>query len=229
MTPVQQLIQAIQSCSCEQLRQVICNLEEESDQEVRRMQKGDRLWARRSKIDDRMPGLGLTALYVAAKAYSAHSQDPKLAQVFDQMVASLLVAGASPFVAIGATYRTRMVPVMSKHSDPEIGTFLGGQKLGEREETIVVNPGRTVVEVCEGKLPPSLVNWFAANINDNMKSAGPDHVQVHTTTKAREAAEADKRRGGKAKNTVANRANLVAIRKRLAREGVFSQVGFALA
>ncbi len=223
MKPVQQLIQAIQSCDCRKLREAIAELEQNREQETVDVEPINKAWAKRSLIDDRLTGLGLTALHVAAKAYSAHSQDPQLAQVFNDMVQDLLKAGANPFITIGARYRTRTVAVMNKIEGGEIGNFYGGKKIGETQEQVLVDPGLTVIEVCEGKVPPALAQWFVDNIDEiNRAKVLHDQVEKHSTTKIREAAE--KRRLKKTYDR-GEKAHLALIKARMVRAGRFCEVG----
>lgn len=165
------LILAIQSCEPDRLRQVIAQLDALADQEVSHLVKPEeRALARRSKINDRVPDLlGLTALHVAAKAYSAHLTDPMLARVFNEMVQDLLDAGASPYAEVGATYKRR---------------WIGGEEIMGVEV-----PGQTVAEVCEGRLPPALMNWFAALRRDDAPLSGHDKKTSHSTSQAAKKAQ----------------------------------------
>lgn len=155
------LIEAIQSLRPERLAQVIADLERQADLEVASLDPIERAWKRRNLVNDVLPGLGLTALHVAARAYVAHRnpQDMKLARVFNNMVRQLLTAGANPAIAIGTTYKKQVVA-------------------GHTVFTID-NPGRTVAEVCEGKLPPSLKRWFAATVNDNSTAPATNRQETH--------------------------------------------------
>lgn len=85
--------------------------------------------------------LGLTALHLAAKAYSVHANDPRLADVFNTMVADLLEAGANPLMEMGARWGW---------------TWVGSERIWG-----IVQRGMTVAEVCERRLPPALQREMA--------------------------------------------------------------------
>lgn len=95
----------------------------------------------KDQVNDELPDLGVTALHVAAKAYATHTHDRVLSGVFNLMVRMLLGAGASPFAEVGTTYKARL--------------------LGTAKVQGVDSRGLTVAEVCEGKMPPALKEWFA--------------------------------------------------------------------
>lgn len=96
-----------------------------------------RLW-----LNGQLPGSGITALHVAARLYSINYKDPVRSKKFNEMVEILLSNGASPALAMGKKYRK--------------GT------LGPSRIIVTDDPGKTVAEVCDKKLPPSLAAWFAA-------------------------------------------------------------------
>lgn len=93
-------------------------------------------------LNGQLSGTGITALHVAAKLYSINHKDPVLSKNFNEMVEILLTNGASPTLAMGKTYRK--------------GT------LGPNRIIVTDDPGKTVAEVCDKRLPPSLASWFAA-------------------------------------------------------------------
>lgn len=133
-----QLVSAIQSCSPGRVRSVIAQLKALADYEVKHLTGSDRLWALKNHVNDRLSGeLDLTALHLAAKAYSAHTKDRNLASVFNEMVGDLLAAGADPWLEVGAK------------SNPCRGLGLNKTQ------------GQTVVEVCEGRIPPALSAWIS--------------------------------------------------------------------
>ncbi len=176
-TPAHILISAIQTCEPAKVAEAIAQLNAQADASVAHIDKADRAWEREriNPVRMSMPDMaGLTPLHVAAKAYSAHVHQPKLAAAFNAMVQLLLDAGASPWAAIGASAK---------------------------------DPGQTVVQVCQGQVPPSLLGWLAATVADystedrkdlgeavGRKKAGHDWVEVHSTTRARLAREARARR-----------------------------------
>ncbi|WP_165710293.1 hypothetical protein [Stenotrophomonas maltophilia] len=93
-------------------------------------------------FNGQLPGCGITALHVAARLYSINYKDPVRSEKFNEMVEILLSNGASPALAMGKTYRK--------------GT------LGPNRIIVTDDPGKTVAEVCDKRLPPSLASWFAA-------------------------------------------------------------------
>ncbi|WP_143048207.1 MULTISPECIES: hypothetical protein [Stenotrophomonas] len=93
-------------------------------------------------LNGQLPGSGITALHVAARLYSINYKDPVRSKKFNEMVEILLSNGASPALAMGKKYRK--------------GT------LGPNRIIVTDDPGKTVAEVCDKKLPPSLAAWFAA-------------------------------------------------------------------
>lgn len=132
-----QLVIAIQSCIAGRVRAVIAQLKALAEDEVKHLKGSDRLWSRKNYVNDRLSGdLDLTALHLAAKAYSAHTKDRNLASVFNEMVGDLLAAGADPWLEVGA------------RSSPCRGLGLNKTQ------------GQTVVEVCEGRIPPALSAWI---------------------------------------------------------------------
>ncbi|MFY2764338.1 hypothetical protein [Arenimonas sp. MALMAid1274] len=160
MSHAHELITAVQSCQPARLRAVIAQLQRLADANVKHLRGSERHWQRKTYLDDRLPGpLDLTALHVAAKGYAAHADDPTLAQVFDTMVQDLLEAGASPWLEVGAKQ------------------LCGGL---EGKALMTFAAGKTVAEVCDGRMPPSLSAWFAARVSEN-------HVgrSLHATTKQR--------------------------------------------
>lgn len=93
-------------------------------------------------LNGQLPGSGITALHVAARLYSINYKDLVRSAKFNEMVEILLTNGASPALAMGKTYRK--------------GT------LGPNRIIVTDDPGKTVAEVCDKRLPPSLASWFAA-------------------------------------------------------------------
>lgn len=152
MSYARELIDAIQSCSTQRLRQAIAQVQSDADKAVSHLPAVDQAWARqtRNPVNDALPGLGLTALHVAAKAYSAHAHDRALAGVFNQMVRMLLSAGASPFVEVGAVYQEKWVRTQGADGQIE-----------ERRAVAIKQHGLTVAQVCQGRVPPALTAWFA--------------------------------------------------------------------
>lgn len=163
-THAETLIAAVQSGDPSQVRAVLAHLQRLAEKAIRRLPAKERQWARRSYVDSRLPGpLGLTALHVAAKAYGAYRHDPNQAQAFDAMVADLLAAGACPWVEVGAR---------------------GARVLANGECIFVASHGRTVVEECQGRLPPSLMRWIAEHCDDRGSSKA-DAPVLHPLTRAR--------------------------------------------
>jgi hypothetical protein len=157
----QKLINAIETCEPQRVRTVIAQLQRLAQEEVEHLAPGDQYWERRCYINDRLPGsLGLTALHVAAKAYASFHQDAALAAVFDTMVADLLDAGAVPWLEVGAQ---------------------GVCRSSRGEPMVVAVPGKTVLEVCEGRVPPSLAKWFTMKC-DAMGAPQACPVQRHAST-----------------------------------------------
>lgn len=93
-------------------------------------------------LNGQLPGSGISALHVAARLYSINFKDPVRSEKFNEMVQILLTNGASPALAMGKKYRK--------------GT------LGPNRIIVTDDPGKTVAEVCDKRLPPSLAAWFAA-------------------------------------------------------------------
>lgn len=168
MSHAQELITAIQTGIPGRLRAVIEQLSRLSDDEVKHLEGSQRLWSRKNYVNDRLPGgLDITALHLAAKAYSAHASDARLAAVFNEMVSDLLAAGALPWLEVG--------------SKP-IKETLGGREMAR------MSMGQTVLEVCEGKLPPALSTWIIANCDDNAGIKGFSEQKHEATIRHREAA-----------------------------------------
>jgi hypothetical protein len=161
-----ELITAVQSCQPARVRAVIAQLQRLAEAEVQHLNGSQRHWQRKTYLDDRLPGpLDLTALHVAAKGYAAHADDPTLAQVFDTMVHDLLAAGASPWLEVGAK---------------ELRGGLEGKAL------MTFVPGKTVAEVCERRMPPSLSVWFAERcLERHNQSRQHGRLGLHATTKQR--------------------------------------------
>jgi hypothetical protein len=156
------LITAIQSCNPRVVRDCIQALKAVSEAEVAHLPKPDqRAWGRKNHINDTWGGLNLTALHVAAKAYSAHCADPRLAQAFDTMVGDLLAAGANPFLEAGGKKQSAWIN----------GTRIVGAPDG----------GQTTVELCEGKVPPALAAHLAQHCDDNLTSNNHGTPVVHST------------------------------------------------
>lgn len=161
MSHAHKLIAAIETCEPERLRAVIAQLQRLAQEEVEHLAPGDQYWERRCYINDRLPGsLGLTALHVAAKAYATYHQDPALANAFDTMVSNLLDAGAVPWLEVGAQ---------------------GVSRSSRGEPVVVAVPGKTVPEVCEGRIPPSLAKWFAVQ-REEMGAPHTCLVRQHAST-----------------------------------------------
>ncbi|WP_157173531.1 hypothetical protein [Stenotrophomonas maltophilia] len=93
-------------------------------------------------LNGQLPGSGISALHVAARLYSTNYKDPVRSKKFNEMVEILLTNGASPALTMGKTYRK--------------GT------LGPNRIIVTDDHGKTVAEVCDKRLPPSLAAWFAA-------------------------------------------------------------------
>lgn len=86
--------------------------------------------------------VNITPLHLAAKAYAAYADNPLLGCNFDRMVSDLLDAGACPWVEAG-----------TKRWTTNSGTT--------RTEL-----GQTVVEACDGKVPPSLQEWIRGSVKE---------------------------------------------------------------
>jgi hypothetical protein len=158
------LINAVQSCDPQQVEAAITTLNALSDARVAHLKGSERLWNRRSHINDRLPGpLDVTALHVAAKAYAVHHQDLALAAVFNEMVANLLAAGAMPTLEVGARDMRHRV---------------------NGHETFDVVRGQTVVELCDGHLPPALKAWCEEHWSDD-KTVKP-YIKSHPITVRRD-------------------------------------------
>lgn len=154
MTPAQQLINAIQSSQPHRLRAVIETLQRQAGIDLSQVERQLRHTYSDNPVNDRLPGLDITPLHVAAKAYSAYANDPLHAWIFGEMVRDLINAGANPVAVMGRTSR--------------LGR--NGYDAVDAEE------GLTVAQVCEGKLPPALAAFFAKHCDDNatMKIDAPD-------------------------------------------------------
>ena len=167
MSHAQELITAIQTCVPGRLRAVIDQLNRLADDEVRHLSGSERLWARKNYLNDRLPGgLDITALHLAAKSYSEHASDPYLGPVFNEMVSDLLSAGAMPWLEMGAK---------------PIKVMVGGVYQSR------MGMGQTVLEVCDGKVPPALTAWVANHCNDNSYIKGFVPKKHETTVRHREA------------------------------------------
>ena len=166
MSHAQELINAIQSCQPQRLRAVICQLQGLAQADTSHLKRDDdRRWGKKCYINDRLTGaLDLTALHVAAKAFSANTADQRLSKVFDEMVRDLLEAGANPWLEIGVR-----------------------KKLRDGLGTSSISTGKTVVEVCEGVLPPALQDWIQDHCD--ARSTHRFNVATHSTTHAREESE----------------------------------------
>lgn len=142
-SPALQLIEAINHGSTCALNHVIECLVERAQEEADARKIGR--WGT-NYLDAQLPGTRLTALHVAAKAYAHYRHDRNQAWVYDQCVKRLLEAGANPFIEALGTVRRR--EVMGK-------------------TTSYLDNGQTVLDVCNGVIPPSLKQWMADNIDDN--------------------------------------------------------------
>lgn len=92
-------------------------------------------------LDESLP-TGITALAVACKLYSlAVRTEPEQAEQFAYMAAALLRAGADPQVCIGRKKGLRFIPWSNNPSQREL---------------VVVEPGMSLAEACEGRLPPAV-------------------------------------------------------------------------
>lgn len=103
-------------------------------------------------LDDTLGALELTALHVAAKAYAVHRANPILARAFDEMVQILLDEGANPALEIGVKRERRWL----------LGRYV----------MVEVAPGKTVAEVCERNLPPSLAYHFDTYVGGRNQNIG---------------------------------------------------------
>lgn len=154
MKPAQELINAIQSGHPHRLRAVIEKLQRQAGIDLSQVDLQFRHSYKGNPVNDRLPGMDITPLHVAAKAYSAHAHDPLNSWIFGEMVRDLLNAGANPIAVMGRTSR------MAR----------SGYGVVEAEE------GLTVAEVCEGKLPPALASFFAKFCDDTstLKQDAPE-------------------------------------------------------
>lgn len=159
------LINAIQTCDRQQLRRAIRQVQAQAalDDANKKRRKNMRSILP-NYINDKLAGaLDVTALHVAAKAYSQHAHIPHLARVFNEMVSDLLEAGASPGATVGARYQMR--------------------QCGAKMLPVCVDPGQTVAQVCGCNMPPSLANWFALQVNDNLSEAAAKVARHEATRK----------------------------------------------
>lgn len=139
-TPVEALIAAIQSCNTEQLTQ-----------EIRALTPHGKTLGGSSTnnpLDQQLPGSRLTALHVAAKAYSHYRHDSNRAFVYNRAVELLLEGGANPYLEAFGTWRT---------------THANGRPVR------ILEGGVTAMEVCQGHAPPALLAWFAKYVDDNLQ------------------------------------------------------------
>lgn len=167
MSHAQELITAIQTYNPGRVRAVIEQLNCLSDDEVKHLTGSERQWTRKNYINDRLPGgLDIAAIHLASKAYSAHTSDPSLAVVFNEMVKDLLEAGADPMQEVGKKTIKKM---------------MGGH------EVVTLVPGQTAAELCEGRLPPALKQWFAENCDSNKAMTGFDFKKHHSVIAHRNA------------------------------------------
>lgn len=158
MKPAQELINAIQSCQPHLLRAVIEKLQRQAGVDLSQVELRLRHVVKGNPVNDRLPSMDITPLHVAAKAYAAHVDSPLHAWIFGEMVRDLLNAGANPVAVMGRTSR------MAR----------SGWGVVEAEE------GLTVAQVCEGKMPPALADFFAEHCDDNatMKIDAPERHQL---------------------------------------------------
>lgn len=129
------LVEAVQAGSVAKLQQKIAEIQKTAQDEAKDYAGQGTV----SYIDAELPNTGgLTALHVACGNYKLH---PGSRGTINTMVELLLAAGANPFKAVGMQTKDALV--------------------GGRWCRKVVNPGRTIAEVCRGTLPPALTQWLA--------------------------------------------------------------------
>ena len=150
MNAAQELINAIQSCKPGLLRLVIARLQRQAGIDLSRVEPAARHRIKHNPVNAQLAQvMNLTPMHVAAKAYSAHEQDPDLASAFSEMVEDLLAAGANPWIE-------------------------------------ATRPHGTVAEVCEGRLPPALAQFFEDHCDDRRTSKqDAELIRLHPTTVAR--------------------------------------------
>lgn len=182
MSHAQELILAIQTNNPSRLRAVIDQLQRKANLEVAHISNNmDRAVARPKYVNDRLPGtLDLTALHVAAKLYATHCSNERLAGIYNEMVADLLEAGAAPSLEIGAVRGKRMVAGV--------------------EAITIIKHGLTVAEVCEGKLPPALMESLRIGAEEQ---AIYERMNRHQSTIRREETRVTEWRAKKAEREAA--------------------------
>lgn len=156
-TPVEALIAAITACNTQQLAQEIQALT------LQEPTLGGS--STNNPLDQQLPGSRLTALHVAAKAYSHFRHDRNRAFVYNRAVELLLEGGANPYIEALGNVTT---------------TYSNGKPVR------VLDGGVTAMEVCQGHPPPALSAWFAEHVDDNLKQMHAIQ-EIHSTTLARQA------------------------------------------
>lgn len=178
MNTAQELINAIQSLKPGLLRIVIARVQRQAGFDLSSLEPAARHRIRGNPINARLEGvMDLTALHVAAKAYSAY-RNSHLAPIFNEMVAMLLEAGANPWLEAGKATDSRFEP-----------------------------QGLTVAQVCERHIPPALAAFLEAHCDDNRTSKQDANlIRLHPTTVARnqKRLEAFRKRNPKVKVTDAD-------------------------
>lgn len=162
MNTAQELIQAVQSLNPATLRAVIAKHQNLLGFDFSQVELGARHRYPANPVNARINGrLDLTALHVAAKAYSAYRHKPHMAKAFDDMVQILLEAGANPYIEAGKAK----------------GSMFDGFSCGA---------GLTVAQVCDGHLPPALASFIGEHCDDNKTNQhDADLIRLHPTTVAR--------------------------------------------
>lgn len=181
-SPAHILIQAIQTCDPAQLAQAIATLQQQVAEQAKTLPAEDQSWAR-----ERNNPVRCTM--------------PNMAGLTPLHVAAKAYATHTHRPELAYVFNAMVGMLLEAGASPWAA-------VGARRREL----GQTVVQVCEGKLPPTLADWLAANINDRgdndregefrdealhpigRNKSGHNDMAIHSTTKAREAREAAARK-----------------------------------
>lgn len=156
------LVEAVQSGSVAKLQQKIAEVQKIAQDEAKDFTGQHPV----SYIDAELPNTGgLTALHVACGNYKLH---PGSRATTNTMVRLLLAAGANPFKPVGMQTKDAL--------------------MAGRWCRKVINPGRTIAEVCRGTLSPALTQWLA-DFNEEGRGRLDFYSRREETPKRAEAVE----------------------------------------
>lgn len=181
-TPAHILIQAIQSCDPVQLAQAIATLQAQVAEQAKTLPPEDQAWA-------------------CERNNPVRCTMPNMAGLTPLHVAAKAYATHTHRPALADAFDAMVGMLLEAGASPWAAVGAQGRELGQ-----------TVVQVCEGKVPATLQDWLAANINDRgdndregefrdevlhpigRNKSGHNDMAIHSTTKAREAREAAARK-----------------------------------